>query len=156
MIWIIFIFILERLLLQPTTLPIEKVAFYAYFSSDMPTSGAAHHILNFETVITNVGNAYFPHSGTFIAPRSGIYVFTWTIRQQGNNYHTTELLVNNKVVNSMHLNPASTIDGSGTGTAVVQINERDDVFVRTGSSHNYGSIISSGFGRSSFAGWILS
>ena len=113
----------------------------------MPTSGTAHHILNFDTVITNVGSAYYPHSGTFIAPRSGIYVFTWTIRQLGYNYHTTELLVNSKVVNSMHLNPANTIEGSGTGTAVVQINERDDVFVRTGSSHNYGSIISSEFGR---------
>ena len=146
---------LERLLLQPTTLPIEKVAFYAYFSSHVPTSGAAHHILNFETVITNVGNAYFPHSGTFIAPRSGIYVFTWTIRENGNNYHTTELLVNNKVVNSIHMNPASMIDAGSTGTAVVNINQGDDVLVRTGSAHNRGMIMSDEFGRSSFAGWIL-
>lgn len=53
---------------------LNMVAFYAYLSSDTPAS-VAHHIITFDTVIANVGNACHPHSGTFIAPRSGLYVF---------------------------------------------------------------------------------
>lgn len=132
-------------------MPVESVAFYAYFSSDIPAS-SAYHILAFDKVITNVGHTY--HSGTFIAPRSCFYVFTWTIRLYGQRYHTTELLVNNNVVNSVYLNPVNTIDGGVTGTVVVQVNQGDDVFVRTGST-SVGEIISAASGRSSFAGWLL-
>ena len=130
------------------------VAFFGYFSSNHLISDAAY-ILAFDTVITNVGNAYHPHSGTFIAPRSGLYVFTWTIRQYGTNYHTTELTVNNNIVNAIHLNPGNTIDGTVTGTVVVHVNQGDDVLVRTSSNYNNGYIYSDKFGRSSFAGWIL-
>lgn len=134
-------------------MPVESVAFYAYFSSDIPAS-SAYHILAFDKVITNVGHAYHPHSGTFIAPRSGLYVCTWTIRLYGQRYHTTELLVNNNVVNSVYLNPVNTIDGGVTGTVVVQVKQGDDVFVRTGFT-SVGEIISAASGRSSFAGWLL-
>lgn len=141
------------LLLQSKTVPVESVAFYAYFSSNIPAS-SAYHILAFDKVITNVGNAYHPHSGSFLAPRSGLYVFTWTIRLWGPRYHTTELLVNNNVVNSIYLNPADTIDGGVTGTVVVHVNQGDDVLVRTGIKSN-GDIISDTWGRSSFARWLL-
>lgn len=131
----------------------ENVAFYAYFSTNIPAS-SAFHILAFDKVITNVGHAYHPHSGTFIAPTSGLYVFTWTIRLYGQNHQTTELLVNNIVVNSIYLNPVNNIDGGVTGTVVVQVNQGDDVLVRTGIT-SVGEIISSASGRSSFAGWLL-
>lgn len=130
------------------------VAFYAYLSSDAPAS-VAHHIILFDTVITNVGNAYHPHMGTFIAPRSGLYVFTWTIRLYGNAYFTTQLVVNNVVVNWIFFGTHNNIDGSVTGTAVVHVNQGDDALIRTGQSHHSGSIISNNDGKSSFAGWIL-
>lgn len=81
-------------------------------------------------------------------------MFTWTIRLYGANYHTTELLVDNIVVNSIYLNPVNTIDGGVTGTVVVQVNQGDDVLVRTGIT-SAGDIISAATGRSSFAGWLL-
>ena len=146
--------VIARLLLQPTTVPVETVAFFAYFSTHNPPS-MHHHILAFDTVITNVGNAYHPHSGTFIAPRTGLYVFTWTIRLWGDSYHTSELLVDNNIVNTIYLSPFNHIDGSVTGTAVVLVNQGDDVLVRTGSNYNNGDIKSDTNGRSSFAGWIL-
>lgn len=130
------------------------VAFYAYLSTDIPAS-ISHHIIAFDTATTNVGNAYHPHSGTFIAPRSGLYVFTWTIRLYMDYYHTTELLVNNNVVNWIYFSPASNIDGSVSSTAVVQVNQGDDVLIRTGSSHHSGEIVGDVNGVSSFAGWIL-
>lgn len=130
------------------------VAFYAYLSSDTSAS-VDYHIILFDTVITNVGNAYHPHMGTFIAPRAGIYVFTWTIRLYGNAYFMTELVVNNVVVNWIFLGTINNIDGSVTRTAVVHVNQGDDVLIRTGSHHHSGSIISNNDGKSSFAGWIL-
>ena len=94
----------ERLLLQPTTVPAESVAFFAYLSTHNDAS-SSHHILAFDKVITNIGNAYHANMGAFIAPRSGIYVFIWTVRMNGHNYHTTELVHNNTVVNAIYLNP---------------------------------------------------
>lgn len=133
----------------------EPVAFYAYLSTHDTASSAIHHIIAFDKVITNVENAYHPHSVTFIAPRSGLYVFTWTIRQQGTSYHATELLVDNNIVNVIYMNPSNVMAGSVTGTAVVHVNQGDDVIVRTGSNYNNDQIISDTNGRSAFAGWIL-
>lgn len=135
-------------------MPIETVAFFAYSTSAIPAS-ITHHILIFDNAVTNVGNAYHPHTGTFIAPRSGFYVFTWTIRLNGAMHHTTELLVDNNIINSIYLNPNNAIDGGVTGTVVVRVNQGDDVFVRTGLRYNNGDIKSDSDGRSSFAGWIL-
>nr|XP_022293763.1 uncharacterized protein LOC111104216 [Crassostrea virginica] len=143
----------ERLLLQPTTVPAESIAFFAYFSTNNDAS-STHQILAFDKVITNIGNAYHPHSGSFLAPRSGVYVFIWTIRLNTNRYHTTELLHDNNVINSIYLNPGSAIDGTVTGTAVVRVNQGEDVLIRTGSLSN-DIILSDANGRSSFAGWIL-
>lgn len=121
--------------IQPTSVPVDMVAFYAYLSSGVPAS-VAHHIFKFDIVVTNVGNAYHPHMGTFIAPRSGLYVFTWTIRVNGNSYQTTELVVNNHVVNLLHFNPHNNVDGSVSSTAVVHANQGDDVLVRTNADHH--------------------
>lgn len=135
-------------------MPVDSVAFYAHLSSSLPAS-VAHRIIAFDTVVTNVGNAYHPHMGTFIAPKSGLYVFTWTIRMYGRTYHTTELVVNNNIVNMLYFNPAGNIDGSVSSTAVVYVNQGDDVLIRTGADYHNGEIISGNNGWSSFAGWIL-
>lgn len=66
-----FLFSARLLNIQPTKAPAESVAFYAYFSSSSIPATSPHYILAFDKVITNVGNAYHPHMGTFIAPRSG-------------------------------------------------------------------------------------
>lgn len=108
----------------------------------------------FDKVITDVGNAYHSHMGTFIAPKSGLYVFTWSIRSNGNNIHSAELLADNNIVSAIYLNPGNTIDGTVTGTAVVHVDQGDDVFIRTGLLSS-GNILSDENGRSSFAGWIL-
>ena len=56
----------SRARLLPTTVPEESIAFLANFSSSFPASAAGYHNLIFDTVITNVGNAYHPHSGSFL------------------------------------------------------------------------------------------
>lgn len=90
----------------------------------------------FDKVITDVGNTYHSHMGTFIAPKSGLYVFTWTIRCNHNDYHSAELLADNNVVNVIYIYPGNTIDGTVTGTAVVHVDQGDDVFIRSGLNSN--------------------
>lgn len=67
----------------------------------------------------------------------------------------TELLVNNNVIYWIYFNSNDSVDGSVTGTAVVQVNQGDDVLIRTGSRFHTGTIKSDHDGKSSFAGWIL-
>jgi hypothetical protein len=70
----------------PTT---SVIAFYAYMSRDTPTI-TIQHPLTFDVVKTNLGNGYHPATGVFIAPESGVYVFTWIIRKNQNHRHLTE------------------------------------------------------------------
>ena len=55
------------------------VAFSVRFSSDNGVTGlpmSTHSILQFNHVITNVGNGYFPQTGIFTAPYAGVYCFS--------------------------------------------------------------------------------
>lgn len=81
-------------------------------------------------------------------------MFTWIITLYGQRQHTTELVVDKNIVNSIYLNPGNTIDGGVTGNVVVHVNQGDDVLVRTGLT-SVGDIISGASGRSSFAGWLI-
>lgn len=77
---------------EKENIPIAMHARELDADSKQPQSSATHHIIVFDQVVTNVRNGYHPHSGTFMAPRSGLYVFTWTFQQWGTSYHVTELL----------------------------------------------------------------
>uniref|UniRef100_K1PF98 Uncharacterized protein n=1 Tax=Magallana gigas TaxID=29159 RepID=K1PF98_MAGGI len=63
-------------------------------------------------------------------------------------------LQNTVQLQKARISPGNAIDGTVTGTAVVHVNQGDDVFIRTGRLSN-GNILSDENGRSSFAGWIL-
>nr|XP_022301838.1 uncharacterized protein LOC111109875 [Crassostrea virginica] len=134
----------------------ENVAFFAYMSQDLSSPSVAH-ILVFYITPTNIGNHYNKYSGMFTAPRSGTYVFTWTIYCSVGGYVYEQLMVNAEVLDSSYCNA----DGAGwhrsiSGTAVAQINQGDIVYVRTHpTSLNKGRILSSSSHRSSFAGWLL-
>lgn len=74
-------------------------------------------------------------------------MFTLKIRQWGDKNHITELLVDNEVVHVIYLHPINGVDCSVTGTVVVQVNQGNDVLVRTGSRNNGGEINSDIDGR---------
>lgn len=113
------------------------------------------HPLRFDVVKTNQGNAYHPSTGVFMVPQTGMYVFTWTVRIDGANYHSTELVVNTESMGIVHLNTGGTTAGEVTGIVVVHVDNGDDVFVRTYGNFNGGCVLSDHAGRSSFAGWKL-
>lgn len=148
----------ERLLLPQTTAAPNAdntVAFYAYASQKIP-SPSSHFILTFDTIITNAGDSFHHHSGTFITPRTGFYVFTWSFRLQNDAHVSTELVVNNVVKGSVYFDAHPGVGGNSGGTVVVHVNQGDDVFVRTTQFANLGDILSDHIGRTYFAGWLLS
>ncbi|XP_052074093.1 uncharacterized protein LOC127711976 [Mytilus californianus] len=69
---------ISRLLTESVPVQLSSVAFYAQLSISEQNIGK-HHPIVFDNVILNVGNGYNKHSGTFTAPSSGIYVFTFLL-----------------------------------------------------------------------------
>lgn len=65
------------------------VAFYALMSRNTPGI-TVRNTLRLDMVKTNIENCYHPATGVFIVPGTCMYVFTWTIRVNGYNYHTTQ------------------------------------------------------------------
>ncbi|CAG2201166.1 C1QL [Mytilus edulis] len=146
----------KRLLgITSTTSPLTSpVAFSAYFSTneDQLTS---HHTLVFDVVQTNTGNGYNKHSGSFIVPRAGLYVFTWTLITHSSGEICTNLVVNG--VNSGY----SYANGNWqqtTSIEVIQVEQGDTVLVRTNNysgCNQAGSIKSDKWRRSNFSGWLI-
>lgn len=131
------------------------IAFYAY-SSHTFTRPSDHFVLIFDTVIPNTGNGYHHHSGIFIAPRSGYYVFTWSFRIQNDAHISTELMVNNSPRSSVYFDSRDEVGGNTAGTIIVHLDFDDEVFVRiTGDNYNLGNILSDYIGRTYFGGWLL-
>lgn len=130
----------------------SSIAFYASMSSNEPNVGT-HHLLIFDHELLNVRNGYHPHSGVFIAPESGIYVFMWTLRL----YEQSIVLVVNGIdYTSIYNRETPGADESVTGYAIARVNQGEDVFLRTHLAYKgKEGIFSNGFGRSTFGGWIL-
>lgn len=98
--------------------------------------------LAFDIVKTNNGNGYHASTGVFIALETGIYVFTWTIREYSNCRHSTQLMVNNAAIGVIHVDTGSSGDMSGTGVVVTHVNTGDDVYVRSYVVYNNCQIFS--------------
>uniref|UniRef100_K1PU36 Complement C1q-like protein 4 n=1 Tax=Magallana gigas TaxID=29159 RepID=K1PU36_MAGGI len=147
----------ERLLIpnpQTTHLPkTNLVAFYAYMSQDFPNPGASHTLV-FDTVVTNVGSGYHSTTGVFLAPETGVYVFSWSMRLANGEYHQAELVHNYQVMGVAYLY-APTGDHTVSETIVIHVNQGDDVYLRTQGGPNNGDIESGTGGRSIFSGWKL-
>ncbi|XP_061187117.1 complement C1q tumor necrosis factor-related protein 7-like [Saccostrea echinata] len=132
------------------------VGFYAIMSKGMTNPGT-HQTLIFDKVQLNAGNGYQPHSGVFIAPATGMYAFTWTMRlhtAHGPEHHSTQLIVDNNMYSAVYLSVGNSGNENVSGTCVVLLNKGDDVFVRT-TSANGGGIESDGSGVTAFGGWLI-
>lgn len=118
-----------------------------------------HHIITFDNIQTNVGNGYNKHTGSFIVPQSGVYVFTWTLVISSTSEVCTNLLVNG-VIRGDAYGYSGILDVRQTSTAIVviHVNKGDTAFIRTasdGACGQTGAIYGDTWRRSSFAGWLL-
>ncbi|XP_062594894.1 uncharacterized protein LOC134256257 [Saccostrea cucullata] len=70
----------------------------AYFYARLTHNLRNHHgTVPFNQVIVNKLNRYNRHSGVFVCPRSGYYVFTWTLMTNHKQWVISELVAGGAV-----------------------------------------------------------
>lgn len=132
-----------------------NVAFSARMSQ--PETGLTnHHTLVFDDVQTNVGGGYNQHSGSFVAPDTGVYVFSWTLYYYHPSSICVDIVINGAVFGNSFGEGSSSYLVS-TSVIVVHLNNGDTVLVRTNKDgcHNTGNILSDQYRWSTFSGWLL-
>ncbi|CAG2225257.1 unnamed protein product [Mytilus edulis] len=85
----------------------------------------------FRNVIMNIGDHYNNFNGIFVSPKSGIYLFSWTICTSGNNYAFTELVVQNTSISRAGEFESNGHYDCGSMTALYKMNKDDHAWIRT-------------------------
>ncbi|CAG2192959.1 C1QL [Mytilus edulis] len=115
-----------------------------------------HHPIVFDHVILNVGTGYNKHSGTFTAPTSGIYVFTFTLFPSRGGSMAVNIFKNSEVIAQSYTQMRTDTFSATTPIAVIDMNVGDIVFVRSSSTYQpHGDVYSDVNLKSSFAGWKI-
>ena len=105
--------------------------------------------------MTNVGSAYNSFDGSFVAKKTGTYVFTWTIVVSSGDAICAELVMDATVLGRTYTDSFSDYQTT-TGVVLASVTIGHDVLVRTCVAYsNRGNIMSDSARRSSFAGWLL-
>lgn len=125
------------------------MAFAAYLNTTL--NGQFHNIF-FNDVQLNIGNAYNPHHGMFVAPFNGTYLFSVTACCQSNHWIILLLTVNDSVVGRIR-SGGYRHDTCSTKVFLQQLIAGDDVYVK---HEDLGDNLSaSGNGNPSFVGALL-
>ena len=124
------------------------VAFFATLTNHQTHVGVDQPIM-FDNVVTNIGNGYHNHLGSFIAPVSGTYVFSVSLLTWAKHAHYT-FSKNGTGVSKLYLDATKSGYESTSQTIVITLNQNDDVTIRNGESdgQTHG-------GYSNFAGFLL-
>ena len=113
-------------------------------------------ILVFERIVMNIGGHYNNIDGIFVAPKTGIYLFAWTVCTNGANYVMTELMVDNTMISRAGENEKDGYYDCGSMTAVSRMDKDKHAWIRTTAfgSKNYFYTSKNG-PQSSFMGIIV-
>jgi hypothetical protein len=88
-------------------------------------------ILAFERVVMNIGGHYNNIDGIFVAARTGIYLFAWTVCTTGANYVMTELMVDNTMISREEEYESGGHYDCGSMTAVCRMDKDKHAWIRT-------------------------
>ncbi|XP_037614180.1 cerebellin-1-like isoform X2 [Sebastes umbrosus] len=87
--------------------------------------------LIYRTVISNIGNAYSPSTGIFVAPVAGVYYFTFFYHAGGTNQANLNLYKDNKlIVWTGDVKSTSDQTDNGGNAVFLQLQPGDQVYVR--------------------------
>uniref|UniRef100_A0A673BB21 C1q domain-containing protein n=1 Tax=Sphaeramia orbicularis TaxID=375764 RepID=A0A673BB21_9TELE len=91
--------------------------------------------LVYQTVMTNIGNAYNQHTGVFATPVSGTYYFTFFYHAGGVHPANLVLYKNDQIVARTYDYSTQQDPSDNGGNAVIlQLQKGDQVFVRMGAN----------------------
>lgn len=119
------------------------VAFTAVPSST--TTYGSGSVIRFNTVKTNIGNAFNRSNYRFTAPSSGLYIFSWSLFIHTSYVGNSNLVINGSTFHSLYCQ--KTYQQCGT-TVTVWLNKHDQVWVTSAYSSIY---VYAKY--SSFSGW---
>ena len=147
----IFTGLLAPVIPTSTMTPTNFPAFFASMSSHQHNVGV-HHTMIFDSVKTNILNAYNNYTGVFQVPHAGTYVFSYSIRSIGGEL-CVELIRNAETLDALYTHSIHDQDTTSK-TYIGHFEVNDSVFVRT-YRNGVGYIGSDFCGRSSFAGYRI-
>lgn len=96
--------------------------------------GSINHVgelqtIHFDAVLLNEGNAFLTHSSIFVAPVSGLFVFSASVSASGIKEVQASIMKNSESVSRVYsYEPERTDQGSVTSTLVLEAG--DEVYVR--------------------------
>lgn len=110
----------------------------------------------FETVILNIGHHYDQYDGIFVAPRKGVYMFSWTVSIGSGNYVVAELVVEEKIIAGSGNTDNNGGHHSASMTALCRMDKDDHAFIRT-SSYSSANVFYSNpnYPQTSFLGMLV-
>ncbi|XP_076114590.1 uncharacterized protein LOC143082667 [Mytilus galloprovincialis] len=111
----------------------------------------------FEELVINKGHHYNQNSGIFVAPKSGIYLFSWTVSTETTGYIIAELVIENNVISSTGNTDTNGGYQSASMTGLGRMEKNDHAFIRTtgfGTTNSFRS--QDNYPQSSFLGVLIS
>ena len=119
---------------------------------ELANLGAGQPIV-FDSVITNIGNAYDSMTGVFTTPVRAVYVFEMTLMTDPGCYQYLELVQNDKHVIWNYGQATGQLDSSSR-TVTIELAKGAKVWIRTQKSATHGSGKVHGNCFSTFSGWL--
>ncbi|XP_033750030.1 caprin-2-like [Pecten maximus] len=127
----------------------SPVAFHALMTDSIFPVGAKQ-IIQYDDVITNVGNAYDKYTGIFQAPIGGAYEFIATMWSREGYHMDYEMLHNGNDV--CYGNAGPTNQTMGVCVSVLELLSGDRVWIR---NRGTGSVYVNGQGYPAFSGHLI-
>lgn len=126
------------------------VAFFATRVTTMEHVGIDQPVV-FENDVTNIGNSYSNHTGLFVAPVGGVYVFSTSLFTPHKHSFHASFVRNGQVVTTMYAAGAESSYDTTSHTIVLRLQKGDDVCVQNKDNDR----TMSGGAYSIFSGYLL-
>ncbi|XP_060564571.1 uncharacterized protein LOC132723801 [Ruditapes philippinarum] len=106
----------------------NTVAFFAIVSVVSLDHLGGHQNIVFDEIVTNIGNGYNNQHGVFIAPVSGLYLFTTSIQSRQNMEFWAGIVVKGRVIVRLNERGTDGRHGRGSQTIIISLNKGELYF----------------------------
>ncbi|XP_045202224.2 heavy metal-binding protein HIP-like [Mercenaria mercenaria] len=128
----------------------KPTAFLAEITNSI--SGSSFRVY-FQNVKLNLGNAYIPHHGLFIAPVNGTYLFSVSACSKAGRYITLSIVAKNIAAGHL-LAGCSSITDCNSKDFLLWLQAGDDVYIRHSGEGDY-LFANSKYGYPTFSGVLV-